>query len=436
MSLAINPTLKSRPQLDILFPEKVQPLFIPCRYKILWGGRGSAKSWSVARALIMIAHSARKRIGCFREVQASIKDSVHQLLKTQIELLGLSPWFKVSDESIRSTITGSEFIFKGLRHNATEIKSMEGIDIAWIEEAELVTHDSWEILIPTIRKEGSEIWVTFNPAEEKDSTYQRFVVHPPPNAWVIKLYWYDNPWFSSTLNEERLHLLATDPDAYEWVWNGNCRTQSEAMIFRGKCVFETFDTPDRMRFFHGLDFGFAADPTAGTRSYIVKVDLPREEMERRAQIEIDQKIKLPPIRSEDLYIDYEAFGYNVEINETDKLLDSVPTFRTWPIKADNARPETISHLRNMGFNVSAADKWPGCVEDRIAHIKGFHRIHIHNRCEHMKQEASLYKWKVDKVTNEILPIPVDKHNHGWDSVGYGLDQYIKRRGALGVWANL
>lgn len=388
--------------------DKFAPLLKQARYKVFYGGRGGAKSWIIARVLIRLAAQNKLRILCARQFQTSIADSVHRLLCDQIEAMGLSDEFKITDKSIES-LTGSEFIFKGLEKSIREIKSLEGVDICWVEEAQAVTKDNWEILVPTIRKEGSEIWVTFNPDDENDATYQRFVVSPPPNSVVVKVGWEDNPWFPSTLDAERRHMLEVDPEAYEHVWGGATRKISDAIIFGKRVSFETFETPPDARFLHGADWGFAADPTALVRSFI---------------------------QEETLFVDQEAFGYGVEIDETPELFRSVASSELWPIKADGARPETISYMKRQGFNITAADKWPGSVEDGVAHMKGFRRIVVHERCKHVGQEFRLYSYKVDKQTKDILPIIVDKHNHGIDAIRYSLDGFIQRRGAMGVWAKL
>ena len=184
------------------FAPKFKPLFKPIRYKVFRGGRGGAKSWGIARALVIMAASKKLRILCTREVQNSIKDSVHKLLKDQIEMLGLNPWFRITNEMITTTC-GSEFLFKGLRFDPLGIKSTEGVDICWVEEAQSVSADSWDILIPTIRKEGSEIWVSFNPGEETDPTYQRFVVNPPDNCVTVEVNYYDNPYLPDSSAAER-----------------------------------------------------------------------------------------------------------------------------------------------------------------------------------------------------------------------------------------
>jgi phage terminase large subunit len=212
------------------FPEKLDFLFEPHRYKVAWGGRGAAKSWNFARALVIMAAQRRIRILCARETQKSIADSVHKLLADQIRMLGLGWCYEVLQSSITS-VNGSEFFFAGLRHNIDNIKSVEACDIAWVEEAQAVSRGSWEVLIPTIRKEGSEIWATFNPDLESDDTYQRFVVHPPPGAAVVKLSYRDNPWFPQVLRDEAEHLRKVDPAAYHHVWEGHCKSAAEGAIY-------------------------------------------------------------------------------------------------------------------------------------------------------------------------------------------------------------
>ena len=212
------------------FPEKLAPLFQPKRYKVLKGGRGGAKSWGVARALLVLGAQRPLRWLCAREYQNSIKDSVHWLFKDQIHRLQLDAFYDVQKLGIFGK-NGTEFGFEGLHHNITNLKSWEGADGAWVEEAQVVSKSSWDILIPTIRKEGSEIWITMNPEFEDDATYERFVSNPPKSAIVIDINWRDNPWFPKVLEEERLDLLARDPDAYDHVWEGRCRQWVEGAIY-------------------------------------------------------------------------------------------------------------------------------------------------------------------------------------------------------------
>jgi phage terminase large subunit len=212
------------------FPVKLEGLFKKSRYKVLYGGRGGAKSWGIARALLIKGAKDPIRILCAREFQTSIKDSVHKLLCDQIESLGLLSFYEITQTSIRGR-NGTEFSFVGLKNNVSNIKSYEGVDICWVEEAQTTSRLSWNILIPTIRKEGSEIWISFNPELETDETYQRFVANPPADSITMKVNWYDNPWFPDTLRLEKDSLKARDEEAYNQVWEGLCRQTVDGAIF-------------------------------------------------------------------------------------------------------------------------------------------------------------------------------------------------------------
>lgn len=212
-------------------PEPLLPLLAPCRYKVLHGGRGSSKSWSAARALILLAATKPIRVLCARETQKSIQESVHRLLKDQIGMLGLDEFFEVQETKILGR-NGSDFAFVGVRQQGvTNLKSFEGTDICWIEEAQVVTKRSWDVLIPTIRKPRSEIWITFNPELDDDETYKRFVIDPPEGAWVLPVNWHHNPWFPAELERERLDMLKRDPVGYQTVWEGKCRPAVEGAIY-------------------------------------------------------------------------------------------------------------------------------------------------------------------------------------------------------------
>jgi phage terminase large subunit len=214
------------------FPSKLRPLFAPKRYKVLHGGRGGAKSWGVARALLIQAAETPLRILCAREVQRSMKDSVHRLLKDQIESMDMSSEFEVLDTEIRGK-NGSVFLFAGLQsHTVDSIKSFEGVDRVWVEEAHGVSKKSWNVLIPTIRKEASEIWVTLNPDMDTDETYIRFIAMPSDDSWVIEVNWRDNPWFPDVLNNERLKAKDRDPDGYENIWEGRPMRVAAGAIYR------------------------------------------------------------------------------------------------------------------------------------------------------------------------------------------------------------
>lgn len=216
--------------MRVQLPKALEFLFEPHRYKVAYGGRGGSKSWGVARALLIQGWKDPLRILCAREFQKSIKDSVHKLLSDQIKELDLEDFYIVQETTIKGK-NGTEFFFEGLRHNVNNIKSYEGVDRCWVEEAKNVSKASWDVLIPTIRKAGSEIWVTFNPELETDETYKRFVVTPPHDCIVRKVNWRDNPWFPSVLKDEMETLKARDEDAYLHVWEGSCRLTLDGAIY-------------------------------------------------------------------------------------------------------------------------------------------------------------------------------------------------------------
>jgi len=219
--------------VNVEFPEKLGFLLTKqARYKGAKGGRGSAKSWSFARALLVLGSTKKLRILCTREVQKSIKQSVHKLLKDQIEAMGLSSFYKVLENEIRGS-NGTEFSFSGLSDQTVDsIKSFEGCDIVWVEEAQSVSKRSWSVLIPTIRKDGSEIWLSFNPELETDETYDRFITNQPDDAIIVEMNYTDNPWFPDVLEKERLHAKATLPKSeYENIWEGKCMPAVAGAIY-------------------------------------------------------------------------------------------------------------------------------------------------------------------------------------------------------------
>lgn len=444
---------ESKPEFDPLHNErslvlnkkhKLSDLFYKkARYKVYWGGRGSSKSWGFAEALIRLTASLPLCVLCVREYQASIKDSSHKILKDTITRLGMDSWFHVTKEGIKSR-SGAEFIFKGMHGNEQGIRSTEGVDICWVEEAAAVSESSWQALIPTVRKPGSEFWVSFNLNDEDDATYRR-CVDPGQGGhvdialltlsgydeWAIvhKINYDENPYFPAVLRMEMEADRERDYQLYEHIWLGMPLKISNAVIFSGRYVVREF--PDDLwkqaqRLHFGADFGFAQDPSTLNRFFILeKHRWPGETKDSRR-----------------IFMEYEAHGTGVELDEMPEFYDSVPGSRDWPIKADCARPETISHLARKGFAISAAAKWEGSVKDGITHLRGFSQIVIHPRCVKTAEEARLYRYKVDKTQLDahgqplVLPIIVDKHNHHWDGIRYGLDGYIQRSGALGMWERL
>lgn len=387
---------------DVTLPQYARELFKPYRYKVLYGGRGAARSWSVARALLIQAASRPMRVGCFREFQRSIQDSVHRLLCDQIDLMKL-PGFEITNREIRHRC-GSLFIFEGLRHNVTKIKSLEGIDVAWVEEAEHVSSNSWDVLIPTIRKEGSEIWATFNPDQESDPTYQRFVVNTPPSTYLKKCSHLDNPWFPDALRREMEYLRKVDPEAAAHVWDGECRTMTDAQVLRGKWRIDDFEPGDDWDGpYYGADWGFSTDPTVITKTWVHK---------------------------RTLYVEHERYEIGVEVDHLAEFFHAVPGCAKHHIRADNARPELISHLQRKGFKIQAASKWPGSVEDGVSYLRSFEVIVIHPRCKHTAQEARLWSYKCDRLSGDPLPTLAPGNDHAWDSVRYAHQPMIKREPGL------
>lgn len=387
-------------QQRVELPRYAAKLVGPSRYKVLYGGRAAGRSWTVARLLLLDAVRQRLRILCAREIQASMKDSVHRLLVDQSERMKI-PGFSSTDTEIRHE-NGSLFLFDGLRTNPTKIKSMEGIDRCWVEEAERVSERSWEVLLPTIRAPGSEVWLTFNPYLESDPTYQRFVTRPPPDTVAVFSTWRDNPWLSDEIKAEIAHLRKVDPDAYSHVYEGECIQHSEAQVLAGKWSIDAFEVgPDWEGPFYGADWGFARDPTVIVRCWI---------------------------NGDSLYVEHAAYGVGVDIASTPALFDRVPESRKHMIRADGSWPQTVQAVGRLGFIISAAPKWPGSVEDGIAHLRSYARIVIHERCKQLASEARLWRYKTDDLSGLVLPKLVPGNDHGWDGVRYALAPKIKRGG--------
>jgi phage terminase large subunit len=392
-------------ELDIETIPQFEPLFdqqhpnYHSRYQVYYGGRGGRKSWETARGILIRALTEKKLVLCTREVQNSINDSVLRLLSDQIKLLGMSYHWDIQKTTIRG-LNGSEFIFKGLNGMTIDsIKSLEGADICWVEEAHSVSDNSWQILIPTIRKQGSQIFATFNPDLPNDPVMTRFVKNTPPDCYLSKVSYLDNPDCPDTLIQEANYLREVDYDAYAHIWLGEPRQHSDAQIFKGKYRVESFNVDQSFGPpLDGADWGFATDPTVKIRTYLK-----------------DRK----------LYVRHEAYKVGCEIEDTPALFEKIPDSKKYNTRADNARPELISYMKRQGFQIEAADKWPGCVEDRVSFMKGLEQIIIHPDCTHAAEEFRLYSYKVDKRTGDILPEIVKKHDHVIDSIGYALTPLIK-----------
>jgi len=382
--------------LRIETPAWAVPLLDPNRYKGAFGGRGSGKSHFFAEAVIE-AHlmDAKRRTVCVREVQKSLSQSVKRLLELKIEQLNAGAYFEVQEAVIKSKRGDGMIIFQGMQnHTADSIKSLEGYDCAWVEEAQSLSQRSLDLLRPTIRKPGSELWFTWNPSQESDPVDHLLRgPKPPPSACVIKVNWEDNPWFPDVLRAEMQYDRDRDPDKYAHVWQGAYLRNSQARVFHNWRI-EEFDAPDDAIHRLGADWGFAIDPTVLVRCHIV---------------------------GRKLYIDHEAYMIGCEIVNTPDLFMTVPESEKWPIVADSARPETISHMRKNGFpKIMGAIKGPKSLQEGIEWLKSYEII-VHPRCKHAIDELTLYSYKTDPLTGQVLPVLQDTKNHVIDALRYACE---------------
>jgi len=389
--------------VEIELPEALGFLLDPplgsVRYRVAYGGRGSAKSWNYARALLLHGLQRPLRILCAREYQVSIQDSVHQLLTDQVTAMSLDGFYEVQKSAITG-LNGTEFLFKGLRRNIKEIKSTEGIDICWVEEAEAVSEQSWRILIPTVRKPDSEIWVSFNPAQASDPTYRRFVQDPPSSSIVQFVSWKDNPWLPEVLKNEAEELRRKDPEAYAHVWEGEPWQRSDAQVLAGMWTVEDFVPGKNWGGpYFGADWGFALDPTVLVRVWLA-----------------DSR----------LWIEYDNGAPQMTLDDIEREWSRVPDARKYVIRADSARPETINEMASRGWRIEGVKKWSGSVEDGIEHLRSYERIVIHPRCRRAREEARLWSYKTDPRTDEVLPKLKDGFEHVWDAVRYALAPIIMK----------
>ncbi|MGI3480458.1 PBSX family phage terminase large subunit [Providencia stuartii] len=401
----------------IEIPPKLVPIFENegVRYRGAYGGRGSAKTRTFALMTAIRGYMAAKNgqsgvILCAREYMNSLEESSMEEVKQAIRSVPwLNDFYELGEKYIRTKCRSVSYVFAGLRHNLDSIKSKARILIAWVDEAESVSETAWTKLTPTVREAGSEIWVTWNPEKDGSATDKRFRKEPPDNAIIVEMNYDDNPWFPSVLEEERLNDQARlDAATYAWIWEGAYLENSDKQVLANKYVVQSF--PDDLwkkadRLLFGADFGFAKDPNTLIRMFIL---------------------------DDCLYIEREAYGVGVELDHMPAFYDEIPEARKWPIKADSARPETISYLKRQGFNISAAKKWQGSVEDGITYLRGFKQIIIHPRCKETAKEARLYSYETDRITGEVLPVIEDAYNHCWDAVRYGLDGYITQKSIAGM----
>lgn len=412
--------MSSKARIEL--PPKLIPVFSgPARYRGAYGGRGSAKTRSFAlmtavRAYMFAEAGVSGVILGAREYMNSLEESSMEEIKQAIRSVPwLDAYFDIGEKYIRTKNRRVSYVFSGLRHNVNSIKSKARILIAWVDEAEDVSETAWIKLAPTVREDGSEIWVTWNPEKDGSPTDKRFRKNPPANSKIVELNYTDNPWFPDVLEQERLNdQAALDDQTYAWIWDGAYRENSDAQILSGKYrVAEFTPAADWDGPYFGIDWGFSQDPTAGVKLWIN-----------------DQR----------LYIEYEAGKVGLENDDiADFMIARLPGVEKHAVRADSARPETISHVKSDGRGIRkclprivGVEKWKGSVEDGIAHLRSYREIVIHPRCTKTLHEARTYSYKVDRLTGDVLTDIVDANNHYIDATRYALGPLIKRSGSVGL----
>ena len=391
-------------ELEIQTPRVFLPLLADGkRYRGAHGGRGSGKSFFFAELLIERCLMQRTHAVCVREVQKTLDQSVKKLIEENIEKFNLGSLFEVQQSKIIGP-NNSLVIFQGMQdHTADSIKSLQGFDIAWVEEAQSLSQRSLDLLRPTIRAPGSELWFSWNPGKDTDPIDALLRgATPPTDSIVVQANWRDNPHFPDVLLAEMEYDRKRDPDKYAHVWEGAYLQRSDSKVFKNWSIDEFEAPPDAVHRF-GADWGFASDPTTLVRCHII---------------------------GRKLYIDYEAYQVGCEIVDTPALFMSVPESEKWPMVADSARPETISHMRRNGFpKIQAAIKGPKSVEEGVAWLQSFDII-VHPRCKHVIDELTLYSYKIDQLTDIVLPVLADKDNHMLDAVRYALEGARRAQNAV------
>lgn len=346
---------------------------------------------------------------CVREVQRSLAQSVKRLLELKIQALNAGAYFEVQEAVIKSKRGDGLIIFQGMQnHTADSIKSLEGYDRAWVEEAQSLSQKSLDMLRPTIRKPGSELWFTWNPQQLTDPVDNLFRgSNPPADARIVEVNFDLNPWFPDVLRTEMEYDKRRDPDKYAHVWRGAYIQHSEARVFKNWRV-EEFEAPRDAVHRLGADWGFANDPTVLVRCHVI---------------------------GRTLYIDYEAYMVGCEITSTPDLFMSVPDSERWPMVADSSRPETISHMRRNGFpKIMPAVKGKDSVLEGIEWLRS-HDIVVHPRCTHTIDELTHYSYRTDEATGKVLPLLQDANNHVIDALRYACEG-MRRAAAVSTRANV
>ncbi|NNI43686.1 PBSX family phage terminase large subunit, partial [Pasteurella multocida] len=380
-----------------------------------FGGRGSAKTRTFAKMTAVVAYQRAMNnesgvILCGREFMNSLEDSSLEEIKQAIRSEPfLEAFFEIGEKFVRTKCGRISYVFTGLRHNLDSIKSKARILLAWVDEAESVSEIAWQKLLPTVRESNSEVWVTWNPEKKGSATDLRFRQSIPENAMIVEMNYTDNPWFPDVLEQERLNDKKRLDDAtYRWIWEGAYLEASEAQIFKGK--YEELEFKPNQDFngpYFGLDFGFAKDPTAVVKCWVF---------------------------DNNLYIEHEAGKTGLELDHTAGFMkERVPDIEKYILRADSARPESISYLKRNGIpRIEGVKKWSGSVEDGIEHIKSYRKVYIHPRCKETLREFRLYSYKTDRLTGDVLPTVLDEHNHYIDAIRYALNPLIQSKNAAGI----
>jgi len=393
--------------IDMPTPRWGLPYLQHYRFKGLKGGRGSGKSHFFAELLTeaMVMNKDLPAV-CIREIQKSLQYSAKALVEEKIDQYNLGRFFDINKTEILRRNGKGVCIFQGMQdHTADSIKSLEGFKIAWVEEAQNLSSRSLRLLRPTIRAPGSEIWFSWNPDQPTDAVDKFFQDAQGEGVLLSHINYDQNPFITKELIEEMQLDQRIDPDMFGHVWLGEYNTKSDAQIFNGKYQVDEFEPQEGWDGpYYGADWGFSQDPTTLVRCWI---------------------------NGERLYIDYEYYKIGLEITDTPAAFKTIPGADTHTIRADNARPETISHVRRAGLNIVPAVKGKGSVEDGIAYIRGFEKVVIHRRCVKTADEFRLYRYKIDRFSGDILPDIIDAHNHCIDAIRYALEPMIKRSGAGG-----
>lgn len=402
----------------------------PVRYRVMKGGRGSGKSHAAAEYIIERMREKKTRVLCCREIQKSIKDSVKALLVKKIAELGYGHKgdnsFEVLETEIRCTATGSLATFVGLRSNIESVKSTEDVDIAYVSEARTVSQTSWNVLTPTIRNVGSEILIDFNPEKPDDPVDAMFADgNAPPGSIVRHINFTENPFFPEVLRREMEWDKSRDTEKYNHVWLGLHKTNSEARVFKKVRIEPCPDPPHGTVFMFGADWGFSVDPSTLLRAWIDGRTLYIDREAYRVGCETEDLPKLFAGKAG-------ANEGEVWSPELEAVYPGIEDAKKWTITADSARPETISHMNKRGFRMVGARKGPNSVSEGIEWLQSYDIV-IDPQCKHAAYEFTTYAFKIDPLTNQVLPILEDKDNHIIDAARYATESLRKGRVNLAAW---